>query len=277
MEPLQGIIPVTGRRVRILSYDRITTDAAPGGGNPLSVSVEQFRRHMEALDRWGFSTITLSDFLLCRRGDLPYPRKPVILVFNNADRGIYDLVLPVVEPLGMCGVVFVSPAPSDGGEWLTDSQILEVRERGFEIGSCALGTSLYEGTDDATAWQLVSRSRIVLEILLNAPVRSFLYPNKPDHKHLRRMVADAGFSIACSLQAGSPDVGRDMYEVRAMRVFGRTGIPGLFLRLFAPYERAEHLVQRLLLRRRHRVTTSAIRENRPLARSRGVLPLTGDA
>jgi peptidoglycan/xylan/chitin deacetylase (PgdA/CDA1 family) len=233
--------------IRVLMYRRIVCDEAAGDAGASAVRVSQFQSHMELLERWGFTSITFEDYRLFLEGALNLPRKPVVIGFNEDYLELYELAFPILQDLGMKAVVFVGASPNrkrsawdalDGGDVssiLNESQIIEMHSAGFEIGSRALTGGDLTSMPAEAAWEEISRSRMLLEILLNAPVKTFAYPDGALNAETKRMVADAGYTVAWSLHSGLATLTLDPFEVRPIVLDSRVTGLGLALRLSGPY------------------------------------------
>ncbi len=101
---------------------------------------------------------------------------------------------------------------------LTESQILELHEEGFEIGSHTLSHPKLPNIDSEQVWEELTKSRIVLEILLHSPVKSFAYPYGLTSKAVKQMVQDSGYTVACGAYTGPPLFASDYFEIRRIKV-----------------------------------------------------------
>ena len=93
--------------VKVLMYHRVVEDKAISDAHWSCVYVEDFRRQLELLDRWGFTAITFEDYRLFQSGELNLPKKPVILTFDDGYLDTYTVVFPVLQEYGVKAVVFV--------------------------------------------------------------------------------------------------------------------------------------------------------------------------
>jgi peptidoglycan/xylan/chitin deacetylase (PgdA/CDA1 family) len=119
---------------------------------------------------------------------------------------------------------------------MNDEQILELHEAGFEIGSHSMAHGNLPSLKREQAWEEISRSRMSLEILLNAPVRNFAYPYGMVNQTIKEMVKDAGYTFGCATYTGPPQFGSDRYEFRRILIPGKIGIIGFALRVRIPYQ-----------------------------------------
>lgn len=217
------------RAVRVLMYHRIVDDNLLNG-DPWSISVSQFRRQMEHLDRLGCTAITPDDYRLYLEGELNLPKKPVVLTFDGGYRDVYSNAFPVLKEYGMRAIVFVLADQSkrnnegDRGNGCSESQlldptqILELHRSGFEIGSHTLTHRDLTRLPRDEAWEEISRSRMLLEILLNAPVRSFSYPFGRVNEETKHMVREAGYTHAFGARSGPVHFDGDPFEIRGIVV-----------------------------------------------------------
>jgi peptidoglycan/xylan/chitin deacetylase (PgdA/CDA1 family) len=236
------------RVIKVLMYHRIVSDERLSHAHWTCVHVRDFRRQLELLDRWGFTTITFDDYNLYLAGELNLPRKPVILTFDDGYRDVYENAFPLLQEYGMRGVVFalgnrliktnvwdqavgLRTAPLMDGQ-----QLLEMHAAGFEIGAHSMSHPKLPALSTEAAWQEITRSRMLLEILLNSPVRSFSYPYGGVNESVKRMVADAGFTIACSVFTGPGTFGMEPYEIRRIAISSNTSTAGFAMRLLMPFQ-----------------------------------------
>jgi peptidoglycan/xylan/chitin deacetylase (PgdA/CDA1 family) len=236
------------RIIRVLLYHRIVDDTELSKKNWLCVDVRRFRQQLEMLDRWGFTPITFNDYSLFCRGELDLPAKPVIITFDDGYLDTYTNAFPVLQEFGMRAVVFVvgdhlvKTNYWDREKGLSESplmeseQIIEMHEAGFEIGSHSMSHQRLTELSPENAWEEISRSRMVLEILLNDRIRSFSYPYGSLNGTTKRMVNSAGFEYGCGVSSGPAPFGEDLYEIRRTTIFNTTGTLRFALCMLTPYQ-----------------------------------------
>lgn len=237
-------------KIKILAYHRIVKDTLVHPKyRKFTTNVDVFRNHLRILDRYGFTTITLLDYHLFLRGALNLPKKPIIITFDDGYEDTHQLAFPVLREYGMRAVVFVVADPKilfnywdncDGyppARLMTHEQILELHTAGFEIGSHSMTHPRLTEIGRDEAWDEISRSRISLEILLNAPVHSFAYPYGLLNGELRELVCQAGYSFGCGVYTGPARFGADPYNFR--RIYPTSGSATLpfWTRISLPYEK----------------------------------------
>jgi peptidoglycan/xylan/chitin deacetylase (PgdA/CDA1 family) len=95
-------VPVAGRgAVPILTYHSLD-----GSGSVLSTPPPVFRRQMQTFARRGFQGLALGQLLDAWEGRAPLPRRPLVLTFDDAFRGVLEHAAPVLAELGFRATVF---------------------------------------------------------------------------------------------------------------------------------------------------------------------------
>lgn len=241
------------KKIRILMYHHISRDKKfVTRHNNIAVHIEEFKLHLEILQRFGYTTITFRDYSLFKENKLNLPRKPIILTFDDGYESIYTEVFPLMEYYGMKGVIFIlgdkeikysmwdfpelEPLPL-----LNEQQILELHEAGFEIGAHTLTHSDLTTLSREKAWDEISRSRMLLEILLGSPINTFAYTYGKVNPLLKELVREAGYKLACGTYSGPPTIDKDPYEIRRILINGNQNLTSYVMKLQRPYIYAEWL------------------------------------
>lgn len=237
------------RMIKVLMYHRVVESGELSRTHWTCVDTQEFRRQLQLLDRWGFTTITFEDHRLYLAGDLNLPRRPVILTFDDGYDDVYTNAFPILKEFGMKAVVFVlgnreikknfwdEPLNLPTASLMGEQQIVELHAAGFEIGSHTMNHPLLSTLSEDEAWEEISRSRMVLEILVNSSVRTFCYPYGDVNGSIKKMVEDAGYTVACSVYSGPAAFGTEPLETRRITIPGALGSIGFGTRLLAPYTR----------------------------------------
>ena len=236
--------------IKVLAYHRVVTDdRIEPRYRMFATNVEVFRSHLRILERNGFTAITFRDYDLFVRGELNLPRRPVIISFDDGYRDTYELAFPILREYGMTASVFVVAAPkSPVNYWdrcdtyppaplMTQSQILELHQAGFEIGSHSLTHARLTEVPREQAWDEITRSRMLLEILLNAPVRSFCYPYGLVTPPIKEIVRQAGYSVGVGVYSGPARFGADAFNIRRIHPSGSDFSAGFRIQMLLPYEK----------------------------------------
>ena len=223
--------------IRVLLYHRIGA-SGERSHDRFTIAESALRKQIELLDRWGYRTITFDDFRLFEAGRINLPPKPVIITFDDAYAEIYSVAFPILRSYGMRAVVFAlgdlsirrnawDDSMDESSRLLDQKQLLELHAVGFEIGSHSMTHPLLTDLGREEAWQEISRSRMAMEILLNAPVRSFAYPYGATNAMIKQLVSQAGYDVGCAAYSGTAWFGDDPLEIRRILVLD-TSSPAVF-------------------------------------------------
>lgn len=243
---LTSAIPIHTSDLKVLMYHHIVDDRYDMRKYWNCVHVDKFRKHLEWIERCGFTTITLEDYRLALNGDISLPKKPIILTFDDGYLNIYKYAFPALQEFGMKAVIFVLgdlnrkvndwSYEEPQAELMEGRQILEMHLAGFEIGSHSLTHEKLTQAAPEMIWKEIYYSRMTIESLLNAPVRTFSYPYGLVNETVKKMVADAGYLTACGVYTGPPDFYADQFDIRRITVYNRTGTLGILIRTCLPYQ-----------------------------------------
>ena len=216
----------SSNRIKVLRYDRIVDSNNPECKDEGCISLGEFRHHLDLFELWRYTPITFDDYRLSLKGEIGLPSKPIILTFDHAYEDNYLFSFPVMQKFGVKGVVFASgnrqisqtdaPPKSSlpSAHLMSDQALLEMHTAGFEIGSHGLGYTNLTHLSTEKASEEISRSRVLLEILLNAPVLTFAYPFGAVTPVVKQLVAQSGYTIGCGLDAGPRLFTSDPFEIR---------------------------------------------------------------
>jgi peptidoglycan/xylan/chitin deacetylase (PgdA/CDA1 family) len=238
------------RKIKVLMYHRIVDDEHLSREYPLTcIYAEEFRRQLKLLDRSGFTTVNFQDYKLSLEEELGFPKKPVIITFDDGYLDTYEVAFPLLQDFGMKAVIFVlGDRRVKSSIWnqeyglpvaplMEDQHIVEMHIAGFEIGSHSMSHADLVSLPEETAWEEISRSRVLLEILLNTPVLTFAYPYGSLDATTKKLVADAGYAFGCSTYTGPATFGLEKYEIRRILVPHSPTPLGFATRLLTPFER----------------------------------------
>jgi len=268
-----------GKKIKVLMYHRIF-DPADGSADDRKTCIPPavFRSHLRTIERLGFTPVTFEDYALYLDGRLNLPKKPILITFDDGYVDTLHTALPILREFGMKAVVFVLADPAmktnswDAGKGITQAplmtaeQIIELHAAGIEIGSHSLTHPHLTELTKERAWEEISRSRVLLEILLNAPVRVFAYPYGDLNAEVRHLVGEAGYRFGCGVYTGPPSIGDDHFDIRRITPTGTFDPVAFALQLVMPFEHVLWAGRNLkrIIRRSPRVpvTTSTGEEGR---------------
>ncbi len=203
---------------------------------------------MVLLNKWGYTCINFKDFFLYCRGKIRLPKKPIIITFDDGYLDVYRHALPVMKELGGTATAFVLGNRSiERNHWdeptgfraallMSDDNVLELQECGFEIGSHSMSHSDLTRLTRVQARDEICRSKDELENLTGNPVITFAYPFGTSNRELERMVREAGYRFGCGVYSGPPKFGQNFYDIRRISITRRTNLLEFAFKVLTPFE-----------------------------------------
>lgn len=119
--------------------------------------------------------------------------KTVAVTFDDGERNVHDLGLPVLAELGVPATVFV-PVARIGRTAMSWAELAHLAESGWEIGSHTLTHARLPALDDAALECELRGSREQIEDALGRPCRSIAYPFGDVDERVRAAASRAGYS-----------------------------------------------------------------------------------
>lgn len=204
---------------------------APGGGVPIlayhqvnslpeiySLDADEFDQQMRYLAEHGYTAISLSELFASTQGGCKLPSRPVVITFDDGYEDNYLTALPLMEKYGMKGTVFVIAGQVGQTEYVTWEQLIELQQRGMEIGSHTYShVALNEISPPEQLAELV-RSKQVLEANLGQSVDFLAYPYGQYDSATVAAVQQAGYTGACTGRPGLGTTSGDVYQLNRVNI-----------------------------------------------------------
>jgi len=238
-------------KTKVLMYHRVLVEKPKKGSQWHYVTVSDFRKQMNLIDRMGYTPITFSDYRLYMKGKLTLPSKPIIITFDDGYLDTFENAIPVLQELNMRAVIFVMGNrklkcaqwdimdESDDCPLMTDDQVRKANEMGFEIGAHSHGHLDLPGLLKKDLVYEVSQSKKSIEKVLKEPIHTFAYPYGRVNEKVKKVVSDSGFLFACGVYSGSAKFSHSMMDFRRLAINQSTSLLKFMLILLLPYQYIE--------------------------------------
>jgi peptidoglycan/xylan/chitin deacetylase (PgdA/CDA1 family) len=220
--------------VPILMYHVI---AEPPAGAPfpgLYVAAQEFAAQMRALERAGWTAVTLDELAAYWREGVSLPAgKPIVLSFDNGYHSQFAQALPVLKRLGWVGdenIQLTGLPPSQGG--LSESEIRALIAAGWELDTQGISHADLITLDAAQLREQVAGTRAILRRRYHVPVNWFCYPSGHYDATVVAAVRAAGYDGSTTVVPGWAHRSDDSYRLHRLRVLGGTS-PAALLSLIA--------------------------------------------
>jgi len=210
--------------IPILMYHHIRdfNNAADTIGTNLSVSPADFAAQMDYIKSKGYNTATFADI---QNGTLP--EKPVILSFDDGYENFYQSAYPLLKERGMKSVSYIITGKM-GGDYMTEAQIKELSDGGFEIGAHTVSHPDLATATAERATREITESKATLEAVIGKKVISFCYPSGKYSQAVEDEVKNAGYFYATTTKGGIANIAGDSYALSRYRVNNGTNINKFF-------------------------------------------------
>ena len=227
-------------RVPILMYHKIAPINKQSKVRGHYVSPGLFARQMTLLSLLGFQTVDLDSLY---ESNQKLPRKPIVITFDDGYQNFADNAQPVLSSHKFESTVFlVSNQVGGTNRW--DVQMGDVEEPLMDLATIqrcrTLGTQFGSHTSDhadlsavsaEVAWDQIRGSKESLESQLGIPIKTFCYPYGRMGSDTPKLVADAGYRLACSTLKGTNSSDTDRYTLRRINVRSDTWSAILLMKL----------------------------------------------
>lgn len=218
--------------VPILEYHMVDTQE-DADSHPYNVPPEAFAAQLDYLQREGYTTITLLDYLRAKKGKQQLPEKPIILTFDDGYEDNYTQMLPLLEARGMRAVVFVVTNDIGQPDYLTWDELRDMSRRGIEIGSHTANHQPLTGMTAQERADEIHLSKLLLEWNGLPTVFSFSYPNGAYDAALPALLQENEYLAAVTGDAGLNTFATNPYLLQRVNIpHPRLGLLEFRLRLF---------------------------------------------
>lgn len=193
-------------KLPILTYHRVE-EVPHDAVHPANfVRPAQFKEQLAALMDWGYSSVTVADWLAYRDRQRPLPPRPVILTFDDGYRSVLDNAWPLLRDHGFQATTFLVTGQLGGtNAWdpherqaplLSADDVLALRRDGMTFGShTRTHRPLTRLTAAAVEEELCGSRRDLAELLGNPPL-ALAYPFNNSDRVVRRAAGRAGYTAA---------------------------------------------------------------------------------
>ena len=219
----------------VLMYHKIP-DEAPASKHQIFVTKDNFAKHLAFFKSRNFTPLTFRDYQDFASGRRPlreFPRRPLVLTFDDGYLDNYLNLLPLMQQAGYRGVLYLLGDFSIGyNRWDADTDPTEPRAAlmsetqkrafvaaGWEIGAHTLHHARLPELPPAEAAHEIAASKTALEATLGTEVISFAYPYGALTDELKTLTAQAGFRYAVATDTGGLHLEDDRLQIFRVNMF----------------------------------------------------------
>jgi peptidoglycan/xylan/chitin deacetylase (PgdA/CDA1 family)/glycosyltransferase involved in cell wall biosynthesis len=237
----------------VLMYHKIP-DAPIATKHQIFVTKENFARHLAYFKSRGLTPITFQDyqdFASGRRRLAEFPRRPIVLTFDDGYLDNYTNLLPLMQQYGYRGVLYLlgdfavrhnqwdlAADPTEPrADLMSEAQKQAFVAAGWEIGAHTLTHPRLASLPAAEAAHELTQSKAELERRLGITVLSFAYPYGDLNAETKRLAAEAGFTYAVATDSGGMHLEDDRMQIFRINMFPHESASSLFKKTSSWYRR----------------------------------------
>jgi peptidoglycan/xylan/chitin deacetylase (PgdA/CDA1 family) len=206
-------------RIPVLAYHYIAEDLSgvPAGFIDYYVTPEQFENHLDIIQAYGYTSVSLADLSAFMEDPIenPLPAKPVVITFDDGQQGIYEYAYPALKERNMTATFYIvtdyvedldmdrcvafnwDGVPSCQVIW---PELVEMAADGFEIGSHTKThpgnlDDLYENDPVTLTAEIVDSRQALEDHLGENTVSTFAYPHGigAENAAIKQILEENGF------------------------------------------------------------------------------------
>ena len=220
------------KKIAILSYHKIGPPMPNGWDTWYYISKSIFTRQLLELQVMGYEFIDLPRLYVGLDDASALPEKSALITFDDGYRNNLTVAQPVMQRMGVPGVVFV-PTHYIGGMNIWDSggpepdeeicswdELLQLEKNSIMIESHSLSHPSFSNLTPEEHEIELLQSRLILEQHLKRPVQFFAYPygdSGSDFALSESLLKKTGYRAACLYGGGAVTLpGADRYRLERL-------------------------------------------------------------
>ncbi|MDR3565778.1 MAG: polysaccharide deacetylase family protein [Negativicutes bacterium] len=204
--------------VPVLNYHKVLD----GADTPLALGTGEFEEQMAYLHDQGFHAITPDQLIDYIEKGKPLPDKPVLITFDDGYQDFYDNAYPILKKYGLTATVFlISDVVGHDPGYLKWDEIEEMRQKGKGIvfGSHTLSHVALKTLPPEEIMAQLVKSREGIEWRLDVPVKYFAYPGGSYSREVEKMVQQAGYRAAFTVDLGRVHRDSNIYALERIPIY----------------------------------------------------------
>lgn len=188
-------------------------------GKGLSVSPQNFDRHLQWLKTNDYQTISMADLIAEDRNILSKVmyenKKPIILTFDDGYKDAYTEALPILKKHKFLATFYIIQEYIGKPSYMNQEEIDQLKNLGFEIGSHSLSHP------DLTKVSLKEAERQISQSIVMG--LTFCYPSGKYNETTVNLVQKAGYRTAVTTKFGIANEDSSILELPRVRVEDTSG------------------------------------------------------
>jgi len=193
----------------------------------LTVDPKLFESMMDYLYKNGFTPITLKELKDMWEGNAPMPKKPIVLTFDDGDKGIYQYAFPILKKYNFKFVIFLITkyTPMHTHFYMNEKEVKEM----LDSGLCEVGTHTRDHVNLKKApiltkiYEIKSCTNDIKKMFGFSPT-SFCYPCGGFDRESVSLLKNYGYTMAVTETFGVATPKDNPLLLPRIRIDGREGL-----------------------------------------------------
>lgn len=206
-------LPAPANQLTILTYHKIDNS-----GEVIATAPSLFRQQMKWLIEQNMHGICLRQAYDHLDATGCFPKRSVVLTFDDGFKSVFDQALPVLKEHGFTASFFI---PNDfvGREHMMDRSDLQVLvAEDMEIGAHSVSHCDLTQADPDVLLHELAAGRQQLEQILQLPVTSLAYPFGYQNNNVRHATAQH-YKLACTTELGHVNPNDERMRLRRLDTY----------------------------------------------------------
>lgn len=225
----------------VLCYHNV--DLLKPKDTPYSVTSPLLERQILALEKAGFTFVSMERVRKFYDSGEPLPAKSILLTFDDGRYDVYEHAYPLLESMGIPWAMFVYPSGINAGHarnFMSWDDVRDLAAHGVTIGShtwdhpyLTKPPANVASTAEYAAWidRELLKSKEVIEKEIGLQVYAFATPFGALDDAVQRRIAASGYSLSFNIYGSGNDLKSDPLYLNRILVVARDSPEALVKRL----------------------------------------------
>lgn len=170
--------------------------------NPVRIAPQDFERQIAWLSRNSYTALTMDDARTYYEKDCGFPKKSVLLTFDDGYEDNYTTVFPLLKKYKMTATIFVISGDVGKNGYLSRTQILEMSKWGVNIECHTVTHPYLAKLKYADQIYQLEACKNYIEALTGKPVCYLAYPYGSYSAITIKAAKALGFKMAFKMSGG---------------------------------------------------------------------------
>ncbi|BAL80266.1 polysaccharide deacetylase family protein [Caldisericum exile] len=200
----------------------------------LTVDPKLFESMMEYLKKNGFTPITLKELNKIWAGKMPMPLKPIVLTFDDGDKGVYEYAYPILKKYNFHFVIFLITKYTGMHThfYMSKTEVKEMHDSGLcEIGTHTRDHVNLKKTPLITKIYEIKTCTNDVKRLFNYTPTSFCYPFGGFDRESVELLKANGYTMATTVIPGVANSKDNPLLLPRIRIDGRENLKAFIMKV----------------------------------------------